>query len=110
PISTATRSAPFALRSATTTLAPSSAKRLAMPSPKPDAAPVMMATLSLRRVPFSLIEDHPAAGISSLAFAAIPLYAAPAKAPRNHHLPTSLRVASVSRAHMDPIDIQRLIL
>src|SRR5690348_2838444 len=49
PISPATRSAPGPFRSATTTLAPSSAKRFAMPSPKPDAAPVTIATLPLRR-------------------------------------------------------------
>src|SRR5690606_10485970 len=49
PISLATCSAPLALMSATTIFAPSSAKRLAIPAPNPDAAPVMTATLSLRR-------------------------------------------------------------
>jgi hypothetical protein len=52
PMSVATRSAPLAFKSATTTFAPSSARRFAMPSPNPDAAPVMMATLSFRRMPF----------------------------------------------------------
>src|SRR6185312_4818681 len=58
PISPATRSARLALRSATTIFAPSSAKRLAMPSPKPDAAPVMTATLSFSRMLVSpMVED-----------------------------------------------------
>src|SRR6185312_4209738 len=58
PISPATRSARLALRSATTIFAPSSAKRFAMPSPKPDAAPVMTATLPFSRMFSSpMIED-----------------------------------------------------
>src|ERR1700688_1256919 len=41
---------PFrSLMSATTTLAPSAAKRRAIPSPNPEPAPVTIATLSLRR-------------------------------------------------------------
>src|SRR5512143_1377651 len=46
PRRAATFLAPASLRSATTTLAPSATKRLAMPSPKPCAPPVTTATLS----------------------------------------------------------------
>src|SRR4029453_2776485 len=50
-ISRVTRS-PFATSmSLTTTFAPSAAKRLAMPSPNPDPAPVTMAILPARRIP-----------------------------------------------------------
>src|SRR5215207_6377603 len=49
PISLATRSAPPRLMSATTTAAPSAARRLAYPSPMPPPEPVTTATLSSNR-------------------------------------------------------------
>ncbi len=51
PISPATRSARSPSMSATSTLAPSAANRLAMPSPKPKPAPVTIATLPSSRMP-----------------------------------------------------------
>ena len=53
-ISRATRSPPSTLMSLTTTLQPSCAKRLEMPSPNPDPPPVTIATLS-----FNLISCSP---------------------------------------------------
>ena len=46
-------SRPSRLRSSHATFAPSAAKRAAMPAPKPDAAPVTMATLPFRRMSIS---------------------------------------------------------
>src|SRR5215813_11602687 len=53
PSSAATASAPFWLRSAITTLAPSRANSMAMSLPMPLAAPVTMATLFSSRMMFS---------------------------------------------------------
>jgi len=49
-IACATRAPPAPSTSLTTTLAPSSAKRWAMPSPNPEPAPVMIATLPASRI------------------------------------------------------------
>src|SRR5579871_28713 len=54
-ISLATREPPASAMSLTTSLAPSSAKRLAIASPKPEPPPVTTATLFLRRMLSSLI-------------------------------------------------------
>src|SRR6266849_5191477 len=58
-ISAATRRPPPSSMSLTTTRAPSSAKRLAMPSPKPEPPPVTIATLpaSLMMRPPSILRD-----------------------------------------------------
>jgi hypothetical protein len=53
PVSFATRSPLFASMSFTTRRAPSSAKRRAMPAPKPEPAPVTMASLLVSRMRLS---------------------------------------------------------
>src|SRR5882672_3580578 len=61
-ISPATRSPPSTLMSFTTILQPSSAKRLAMPSPKPEPAPVTIAILFFNLICPPLRNDAPKPG------------------------------------------------
>src|SRR5690349_20153255 len=62
-----TASPSVSFTSAHITLAPSSAKIFAVEAPMPDAAPVTMATLSLRRMGFLQVCGDRQAGAASLA-------------------------------------------